>query len=533
MIEKILIIFKEPYISLFLIMTFGVIASKFKWKGISLGSSAIVFVALVFGHFGFSVPLEIEKIGLILFIFSVGIQAGPGFFEAFRTGEARQYLVPIFLTVFLAASLSYVSAIIMGFDNLFAAGIFSGITTSTATLAAIVETANSSTPILSYTIAYPISMITTILALRFLPKIMKLSVKKEEAKYHIEIEKKNPRIIAEHFLIDNPNINGKTIEELKINTMTGAVISRILKKGGTVGVIPTGKVQLFSGDIVKAVGDNESLAKVRLLIGKKTDSIINLSSAEESIVVLVTNKRTINKRLSKLNLDGLWGAEIKGIRRAGIDIIPSGNTRLRFGDKVYVNVKKDTAPNLIKMLGGVEATSIDFLPIGISIVLGVLVGQLKIPVGNLNLGPGVTGGILLTTLILGRLGKTGPLLWSIAGTTNQFLRQLGLMFFLCGVGTRTGVHFIEAVSNQGLKLVSASIFISLITVIVTSFIVIKVQKMNGLRVLGALAGSFTCAPALPNSEDVNNSTIPFSAYSIVYPFALLLSIVVGQLMLLL
>lgn len=527
-------ILKEPYMALFLIMIFGVALSKITVKGINLGSSSVVIAALFFGHFGFSVPNDIEKIGLILFIFSVGIQAGPGFFESFRTGEARQYLTPVFLILTLILGLNFfIPYLWWGVSGAFSAGIFSGVTTSTASLVAITENSQSSLPILGYTIAYPISLITTIISIRIIIRLLKIDVKKEEEAYFKETEKVHPKIFSQIYRVENPSILGKTIKEIHPYSMTNSLITRIRKKEAEKSLIPTQETILEQGDLIKAVGSHEALEKMSLLIGPRSKSSMKLSREEDVISVMVTDIRVIGKRLKNLNLTKLWGAEITKITRSGINLIPRGNTRLRFGDKVLMTVKKETAPTVIKILGGLESKEIDFLPMALSIVLGVLIGQIKFEFAGTLIGPGISGGILFATLTLGRIGKTGPLLWSIAGTTNQFLRQLGLMFFLCGVGVKTGGHLLEALSaSQGLKIAYFSALTTSFSIFITSFIVIKVQNMNKLRLIGALAGSLTCASALPSPKEINNSTIPLTAYSITYPFALLSTIFLGQIFLL-
>ena len=525
--------FQEPYVSLFLIIVFGVLLSKIKIKGIGLGSSAIVLVAIILGRYGFSVPPSIEKIGLILFIFAVGIQAGPGFFESFKTGEARRYLKVVTLTLTLIFVISLTLSKLLGFDYLLAAGLFSGVTTSTPALATIVENSHSKLPIITYTIAYPISLVTIILIFRFLPKILKIDIDKEEKKHNDEILKLHPKIHTEYYTVANPNLFNKSIADIKFHRMTNAIISRIQRNNDAESLIPIGNTTLKEGDNIKVIGDKNSLDSASLLIGPSSDKKIKLSPQEEIIFILVTGKDVIGKSLAHLNLDTLWGAEITQIRRSGVTLAPKGTTRLRFGDKIQVSVPKENSENLIKMLGGIESTSIDFLPIALSIVLGIIIGQISIPIANTNIGPGISGGILFTTLVLGRIGKTGPLLWTIAGRTNQFLRELGIMFFLCGVGSAAGKNFMSAFSQAGMKTIFASIFISATSTLLAVFIISKIQKMNKLRLIGALAGSLTCAAALPPAEDIKGSTIPLTAYSVSYPFALLLTILFGQIYLIL
>lgn len=525
-------IIKEPYVSLFIIMFFGVLLSRLEFKKISLGSSGIVISAIIFGYFGFKAPPSIEKIGLILFIFAVGIQAGPGFFESFKTGEARQYLKSTAVTLGITFFTTLILAKLFGYEHLLIAGLFSGVTTSTPAIAAIIENGGSNTPLISYALAYPTALITTVLSIRILTKFINIDVSRENEKYLEELKQVKPTVSTGHFIVNNPNVYGKTIKEVNIYASEEIIVSRIKRSNQIESFIPDAKTEFKEHDLVKVIGDDESLNAVSLVLGHITDEKIAISPQEILSSILVTSPSAIGKTLSSLSLDKLWGAEIKEIRRAGMNIVPKSTTRLRFGDKVLTSVPKESAPNLIKMLGGAESNSIDFLPISTAIVLGVIIGQITIPIGSSNIGPGITGGILFTTLILSRIGKTGPMIWSIAGKTNQFLREIGIMLFFCGVGSNTGGSLVNSLTIDGFKTLILTIVITIISIAMTAIISLKVFKMNKLRFLGALAGSFTCSAALPSPKEIENSSIPLTAYSVTYPFSLLMTILLGQLILL-
>lgn len=520
----------ESYTVLFIVIFFGVLLSKVKVFNIGLGSSAYIFVALLFGHYGFVIPEVIESFGLILFIFSVGIQAGPGFFDSFRTGEARYYLAPVFILIFLALLFSYILGQLFDLSSHFVAGIFSGMMTSSPAFAAIVENTVSGDAIVGYTIAYPLSLIVTILSLRILPRFLKLDVLKEQQSYRSEINTRVPKIETQHFNVSNQNIDGLSIDKLKIQSMTGAIITRIQKSSAREALVVTKQTILNLGDLVKVVGNKSSLDKFSLLIGSQSRAQMNISSQEELITVVVSHIDVVGKRLASLNLNNVLGAEILHVTRSGISLVPSGDTKLRYGDKLKIMVNKDSKDALIRLIGDnlTINQSINFLPIVSSILLGILFGQIKINVFSMNLSPGISGGVLFMTLLLGRIGKTGPLLWSIAGNTNQFLRQLGLILFLCGVGTRTGVNFVNSFSASN-KLLCLGVVVSTFFIIVlTSLYLVFVQRMNKLSLLGTLSGCLTCAASLPEESDINHSVIPLSAYSMTYPLAILLTIILGQ-----
>ncbi|MCO4755136.1 MAG: hypothetical protein KC478_11690 [Bacteriovoracaceae bacterium] len=524
-------IFTEPYIALFVIMMFGVALSKVSYKKIGLGSSAIVIVAIIFGHFGIQTPQSIEKIGLILFIFSVGIEAGPGFFQSFKTGEVKKYFPPIFTTLLTTLTLTWIAAKVLDLDFSWAAGLFAGVNTSTPALAAAIDNGASSNALLSYTLSYPVSLITTIIIFRALPSLLKIDIEKEELEYSNQTRKHFPTVYSKNFLVENPNITGRPLNEIDLPQMTGAFPSRI-QISAMESEVPSSTTTIELGDKLKIIGDEISLAKAELVVGKPILDIMPLSSRETVINVLVTAPMAIGKSLEQLNLNETWFAEVIQIRRSGIDLAPNGKTRLRYGDKLQVALNRDSVEGLTNMLGGTESSQIDFLPIAASISLGVAVGQFTIQIGQSQIGPGITGGILFATLLLGRVGKTGSLLWSIAGPTNQFLRQLGMMLFLCGIGSNAGGNIASAFENNGLIALGSSILIIVLAIAVSCLVCLKICKMNKLQFLGAMAGALTCSAALPLPEDIKNSNVPATSYSITYPFSLLLTIFLGQLFLL-
>jgi len=524
-------ILREPYVSLFVIMFFGLLLSKIEFKRISLGSSGIILSAIFFGHFGLVTPPAIEKIGLILFMFAVGIQAGPGFFESFKTGEAREYLLITTINLSIVFTLTILIGLFLNLKPFVLSGLFTGVTTSTPALAAIVENGKSPIPIVTYAISYPSSLIVTILLVRLLTKFLKIDIKAEEESYKRDMQIKVPVISSGYFRVENSNIFNQKISKLNLSHLDKSIISRHQKSGENYSQIVNENTLLQENDLVKIIGSKKDLEYASLLFGQKLNRPLKISEDEEIITILVTRSEVIGKALSELKLDELFGAEIGEVRRAGINIIPRGSTRLRYGDKILTSCHRKDTNKLVELLGGIESGNIDFLPISLAILLGVILGQFSINFYGTNFGVGITGGILFMTLVLGRLGKTGPMLWSLAGKTNQFLRDMGLMFFLCGVGSSTGKTLLSSGSDQNLKMILISVIVTSVSIIICAIICINFLKFNKLRILGAIAGSFTCSAALPSSKEINNSTIPLTAYSITYPFALLLTILFGQLFL--
>ncbi len=519
----------ETYFSLFMIISLGILIGKISIKGISLQSSAILFVAMVFGHFGIELPQSLQQIGLILFVFTIGIQAGPGFFDSLKKGEALRFVIPV--TIMLASSvlLSYLFHYLFQIDGAMQTGLFTGSLSSTSALAAALEANNNPHTSVGYAISYPFGIIGSVLFIRLYPKIFKIDIAKESKRIEQLEEQQTPPLEEANFTVANSNVFGKTIAQLQIYDMTRCNISRI-KKQNYHGLVNAETV-LDKDDIVHAIGTKQDLKKFELVVGPRIDiniSIKEIASATSKRII-VSNKNIIGKKIIDIPQLARLSAIITRIRRSGIDISPSRNTRLRYGDKVTVVFPKSSKEEIYKLFGGAPQGAIDFFPISLSIVLGILIGQISIPLSStLTIAPGYTGGILLTTLLLGRLDKTGPLLWSIAGNTNQLLRQIGLLFFLSAVGTKSGSTIVAGIQQYGIKYFFYGILLTIIPMVIGVIVSKKFFKLNVLQILGVITAGMTSGPALDAANEISGSNIPDRIYSIAFPVALIFTIMLAQ-----
>lgn len=520
----------SSYFVLFLIVAIGFVVGNIKIKGISLDVSAVIFVALVFGHYGVSIPNDIQKIGLTLFIFTIGIQAGPGFFESFKK-NGRELILLALILVGSASILTLIFVIVFKVDMNIAIGLLTGSLTSTPGLAAAIESTQSPLASIGYGIAYPFGVIGVILFVRLYPKLAGVDIQKEAKKLEDEVLQQNPELVNKNLIVENENIVGKSIKELKIRSMTQANISRIMHKGKT--IVPLPGTILEMGDIVKLIGTEQAIEKARILIGEETNEKIPLSRDYVVESVLVTNKQVVNKTIGQLNVLANYNARITRIRRAGIDIVASSNSEIRFGDKLVVACGAGNINNVRHLFGNdsKKLSDTDFFPIATGIVLGVLVGKLKISfTDDFTFSLGLTGGVLIVALVLSRIGKTGPILWTMSGSSNQLLRQLGLLMFLSVVGTSAGSHLVETFKESGFILFSLGIVITLLPMIITTLIGHFVLKMNVLNLLGTLTGSMTSTPGLAAVDGMTDSSAPSIAYATVYPIAMVLLMICVQLL---
>ena len=521
--------FSDSYFALFLIIAIGFIIGRIEIRGISLDVSAVIFVALVFGHYGVFIPEGFQDVGLVLFIFTVGIQAGPGFFSSFRK-HGRDLSI---LAVILVLTSGLVTLLIHWFtdiDKSLSIGLLTGALTSTPGLAAAIDTTGSPLASIGYGIAYPFGVIGVILFLNFLPRLLRTNIMAAEQAYEEEVSVGFPELLSKNFRVENENVVGKTIGELRIRDMTEAVVSRVMHEDAA--VTPSPDTVLNRGDLIKAVGSQQALERVRLLLGSETDREIPLSTRYDVRSVLVTNKEVVGKSLGQLNVLQAHNATITRVRRSGIDISPGPAFRLQLGDKLIIACSRENMKYVTGLLGDNDRhlSDTDFLPIAAGIILGILAGKLSFGYGSFTFSMGLTGGILLVALLLGRLGKTGPFLWTMTSAANQLLRQLGLLFFLAAVGTSAGGSLADTFRSYGVSLFFYGFCITIIPLILTTIIARSFFKMNLLTLLGTMAGSMTSTPGLATVDSMSETNAAAVAYATVYPVAMVILIITVQLL---
>lgn len=526
MIESLL---QSSYFALFLIVALGFMLGRIRVKGLSLDVSAVIFIALLFGHFGVTIPKALGNFGLVLFIFTIGIQAGPGFFDSFRS-KGKTLIILTLLVVGTACLTALAFKYTLGIQTPELVGLIAGSLTSTPGLAVAIDSTQSPLASIAYGIAYPFGVIGVILFIKLLPKMLRIDLEKETKKLEAQAIDRYPTLETGTFRITNRNIFDRTLASLKVRSMTGAVVSRV--KHHNELLIPTAHTILHEGDLVKAVGNEKSLEQMTLLLGERIHEEIPLGAAQEIESLLVTNKSVINKTLGNLNLQAAFGCTVTRVRRSGIDLAPSPDLHLKFGDKLVVVGHKEGIEQLGQLFGNNEKklSDTDFFPIAMGIVLGVLVGKLNISFSdNFSFSPGLTGGILIVALVLSSIGKTGPIVWSMSASANSLLRQLGLLLFLAEVGTSAGSTLVATFRESGLTLFGVGFAITLIPMIVALLAGYYLFKINILDLIGSIAGSMTSTPGLAAADSMTDSDMPSIAYATVYPIAMVFLILFIQL----
>lgn len=521
---------ENEYFALFAIITIGFIIGNIKVKGLSLDVSAIIFVALIFGHYGIQLPDILEKIGLMLFIYTIGLQAGPGFFDSFQK-NGRDLVLLSTVVIISAGLLTYLTVVILGIDLPMALGLFTGALTSTPGLATAIEMQNSPLVSIGYGVAYPFGVIGVILFVKLYPKLIRADIKKAEEKYKADVVSQHPVINYLQVRVENENIIGKPLRELRFRTITQTVISRVMHNGKSEA--PTPETILEKGDLVRIVGTDEALKRAVVLLGSITKEDIPLKEGYSVETVLVTNKEVIGKDLRSLNLWRNYQATITRIRRSGIDFTPSPNTRLMMGDKLTVACSSDSFKQVATSLGNnaTKLSDTDFLPIALGIVLGVLLGTLSVSFGSsFTFSLGLTGGVLMVAILLSRVGRTGAITWTMSGAANQLLRELGLVLFLATVGTKAGATLVETYHGYGFQLFLIGGALTLLPMLLAVLITYFMAPMNILTLLGTLTGAMTSTPGLAAADSLSDSNASAIAYATVYPVAMVLLVICVQIL---
>lgn len=521
---------------LFAILAIGVGLGRVTVRGVSLGAAGILFVALVFGHFGLTVPKPVMDLGLLLFVYAVGLQAGPRFFRTFRHHGIRFALIALAIGGTGAlATLGVQRWLGLSYD--LAAGLFTGALTCTPALAAAIDAAarlapgSSGTISVGYGIAYPFSMIGLVLLIQFMPRLFKRDIASEEQQWEREKASETPALQALQFRITNPNVDGKMVREINPQRMFQANISRIRHGEQVFAATPDHRLHL--NDVVMVVGLPDELEKMRLLLGEQTHERMDVNADVLSVDVEVIEESLTGKKLGEMRLWEQFTVVITRIRRQGVELTPSGNVTLEMGDNIRVVGDRRAVERFVELVHGQphRAEETNMLPFLVGLLLGILLGSIPITLPNgLELRLGATGGAFIVSLVVGHFGGLGPLRLYVPAAAKNLSRELGLMLFLAGAGVNAGADFVNILRQHGLSLLVGGALVTTTSVAAGLFLMHRIYRMNLLATMGALSASMTNPPGLGAVNDQTQSDLPTLSYASVYPVALIFKILLAQLL---
>ncbi|MDE5829064.1 MAG: putative transporter [Duncaniella sp.] len=514
----------------------GVFLGKIKVGGVSLGVTFVLFVGIIMGHLGYVVNPEVLKFvrefGLILFIFSIGLQVGPGFFSSFKHGGILLNMLAV-LIILLNVAIVLIIFYIDGNTSITAlVGVMSGAVTNTPGLAAAQQTAGSPEAInlmaMGYAAAYPLGVIGIILSMFVVRILFKIKPEEEVAAINQEAENSTSKPLILSFEVTNALIDGKTLHELHQILDCDFVVSRRMGSDGKVE-IPTSKTEVHVGDKLYVVLSASAEVRFQGVVGHEIKmDWEEVQSEVFSRRIVITQNKYNGVRLGALRLHTAYSLNCTRVNRSGVDLLASPNLRLQVGDRLTVVGDLNDIERLGVRLGN-SMKRLDH-PNLITIFVGILFG---IILGSINVGfgmkLGLAGGPLVAAILMSRFGYKFKLVTYTSSSASLMLRELGICLFLASVGISSGKDFAATVFNYtGMWWVIWGFIITFIPLLIVSCIARGVYKINYLTIMGLVSGGCTDPPALAYANGATGSDAPAVAYSTVYPLTMFLRVVAAQ-----
>ena len=530
-----------------LAITIGIfLGHKLKFKGITLGITWILFCAIACSHFGMRLNKDVldfaKDLGLILFVYSIGLQVGPSFFSSFRKGGLSLNMLALSI-VLLGCITAFVIHLISGEPVEVMTGVLFGAVTNTPGLGAAQEAfagtgADASILASGYAMAYPLGVVGILVSLLLIRWIFRIKLDKEEEK--VSAEKGDVQQL-QRFDIElmTPQMEGVRVRDLKSLTHVDLIASRVLTKDGT-EYMPDADSVLHVGDKVRFVGDAKDERTV-LLLGPKTEVKWEEKEKDIHLVnrhIIVTNSKLNGKRISDLKIREAYQVTITRIRRAGIELLATPELRLQMGDRLTVVGDQAIVEKMATKFGNstkkLDAPNLATLFLGI--ILGITLGSLPIAIPGLSQGfkLGIAGGSLIIAILIGAFGPKFHLVTYTTSSANLMIREIGISLFLAAVGFGAGEKFVDVLLNGGYVWIGYGVLITMIPLLLVGFVGRKWMKLDYFTLMGLIAGSTTDPPALAyaTSQSSNNDRAAV-AYSTVYPLTMFLRVLTGQLMIIL
>ena len=523
------------------------LGAKLKFKGITLGITWILFCAIACSHFGMTLDPMVESfakdLGLILFVYSIGLQVGPGFFSSFGKGGLRLNMLAASI-VLLGCVTAYVIHLLSGEDIAVMTGVLFGAVTNTPGLGAAQQTFQDLTGISNpdiasgYAMAYPLGVVGILFSMMLIRWVFRIKMEKEEEQVSKE---KGEAQQVEHYdmKLTNPQIEGIRVRDLALLTHVTIVVSRVLDKDGN-EFMPDAETLLHVGDQVRLVTDKKNERTV-FLLGEKAD--IKWEEKEKNIHlvsqhIVVTKDKINGKQICDLKVRDAFHITITRVRRAGIELLATPDLRLQLGDRLTVVGEKEAVERIAKAFGNsakkLDAPNLASLFFGI--LLGVALGSIPFALPGLSqpFKLGIAGGSLIIAILMGAFGTKWHLVTYTTTSANLMIREIGISLFLASVGFGAGKTFIPTLVGGGYVWIGYGVIITLLPLILIGIIGRKWLKLDYFTLMGLIAGSTTDPPALAyaTSQSASNDRAAV-AYSTVYPLTMFLRVLTGQLMILL
>lgn len=515
---------------LFLIIAAGLILGRIPLGRFRLGGSGVLVAGLIAGHFGYLLNKEIQTIGVVLFVYAVGLRAGPHIVESFKKSKGH-FVIFALLIVGSAGSLAWVLKKWFNIPVEFISGIYAGAMTSTPALAAAMETVGDSTPSIGYGLAYPLGVLSVIAMIQLLPLLFKVNFAEEEKKYYEAFQQ--AKIERRCFKVTNPNITQLSVDEILARSKDHFRIARI-QRGDKV-FTPHADETLQLGDIALAVGTADAFEDLRILLGDVIEKDIPESSDARSRWLVVSSKQFVGKKMKNLEIMHLYGIVITRVKRSGVEFMPNTHFVFEAGDEVRVSGTPADIERFMQLLERDKQSvhETDIFSFALGLVLGVLAGLVEFPLpGGLKVSLGIAGGPLIVGLLFGYFGRFGRVSGYMPKAAQGIIGDLGLYLFLAVAGCYAGEHFLSILRDQGLLMIVCGFLITLFPVVVTALIGHYLFRMNTLILLGMICGGMTSTPSLGVLTSNTKSDVPALAYTGIYPLAVVFTTLMAQILVL-
>jgi putative transport protein len=522
----------------------GMMLGSARVAGVGLGTAGVLFAGILTGHFGKPVDKAtldfVKEFGLILFVFTIGLQLGPGFFAALREQGVKLNAMAA-LIVLLGVAIAPVVGWVASFDPAAVLGIFSGASVNMPSLGAATQTLSTlpgirperlALPALACAVTFPTAILASIVTLLLLKRIFRIDPAREVAEFIARQQRQAEPLERWTFVVTNPRLEGLRLDAIPGHLEAGVTISRL--RHGETTLVATDTTVVRTGDFLSVIGTRAGLDQFERVVGHRSDE--DLLLADSSITfrrVIVTDRAVLGKTVGKLDLDDRFNVAVTRITRAGIEMTAMPGLRLQFGDTVQIvgrdaDLDKATATlgNSIK-----ELNETHFIPMFVGIFLGIVLGTMPIVVPGLPhpVRLGLAGGPLIVALVFGRVGRIRRLVCHMPVNANLAFREFGIALFFAAVGLDAGAQFFATVlSTTGLEWMLAGACVTMLPLLLVGVYARIACHLSFIDLTGLLAGSTTNPPALAFATNVTGSDSPTLAYASVYPLTMLLRILLAQ-----
>jgi putative transport protein len=522
----------------------GMALGSVKVRGVGLGSAGVLFAGILAGHFGKPVDKEtldfVKEFGLILFVFTIGLQQGPGFFATLRQQGVKLNALAA-ATVILGAAGAPLIGWLAHFDSAAVLGIFSGASVNMPSLGAATQTLNTlpdiaadrlALPALACAVTFPAAIVGSIGTLLLLKRIFRIDPAREAAEFAEKHRRRAEPLEHRTLVVTNPNLDSLRLDAIPGRQETGVTISRVRHAGETRTALQTSIIRY--GDRMVAVGTHAGLDQFERVVGQQSDA--DLVFADSRVTcrrLVVTDRAVLGRAVSDLSLDDRFGVAVTRVTRGGIEMSAVPGLRLQFGDTMQIVGNEEDLDKAATALGNSlkELNATQFIPLFMGIFLGVVVGTMPIAVPGLPqpVRLGLAVGPLIVALVLGWLGRIGRLVCHMPASANLAFREFGMALFFAAVGLDAGAKFFATVfSLTGIRWLLAGMCVTIVPLLVIGVVGRVVCRLSFLDMSGLLAGSTTNPPALAFATNMAGSDTPTVAYATVYPLTMLLRVLCAQ-----